>query len=108
MNSDVSALIYYFKILNKLTPLHPNKFFLSFISLILHLVLIQPPSTDRLRRHAARDLSAFPYRRTDVWNRLPTSIKAADSLKSFKSLIKRFDLTYFLKAVLVEYAVLNN
>ena len=47
------GLTYYFKIFDNLTPLDPNKFSIIYQSNPIHLVLNQPPSTDRLRLQPA-------------------------------------------------------
>jgi len=51
--------------------------------------------------HASSKLSLFFfYRSVDAWNHLPSNIKLITSLNSFKSAIKLFDLSAFLKCLL--------
>ena len=88
-------LINYYKILNGLSPLHPNDYFLIY-SPITSTRSTTPSLLKPLR--ASSNLSSFfSYRSVDAWNYLPPDVKLLTSFLAFKSAIKLVDLSAFLK-----------
>lgn len=88
-------LIMYYKILNNLTPIDPNKYFEIYHSL---------PSSRSAATYLTKPakacnklLSSFFYRNVSVWNKLPQHIVLSQSLSSFKTAIASYDLLPFLK-----------
>ena len=87
-------LIYYYKILNNLTPHSPSDFF------TYHL----PPPSNRKNspilvkpaKGSHTFLSSFCYRQIDCWNNLPEHLKNCNSLPSFKSNLKKLDINSYL------------
>jgi ribonuclease P/MRP protein subunit RPP40 len=88
-------LIMYYKIINNLTPLCCEQYF-HFYS---------PPASSRTASSilllkpisgSAKYFSSFFNRSIDCWNSLNPSIRSADSLFKFKTLLSSVDLTKFL------------
>ena len=87
-------LVMYFKILNNLTPLPSHEYFNFFYppsSSRTLLPLLQKPA-----KGSVKYFSSFFNRSIDCWNSLGTSVRSADSLSKFKSLLYRTDLSKFL------------
>ena len=90
----IADLVYYYKVLNGLTPHCPGDFFL------FH----NPPSSTRQHdmllirpRKGNKSLfSLLQYRSVDAWNNLPQHIKAASSVQRFKYYMTSLDLQSFL------------
>ena len=88
-------LVYYYKILNNLTPIDHTT----------HFMIYHPPSSSRSSsfylhrpvKGTERTLSSFFYRNTNVWNDLPPDVKSASSVAAFKLKIKACDFTQHLK-----------
>jgi hypothetical protein len=88
-------LIYYYKVLNNLTPFDPSEVFSVYTpsswsrSDMSHS---QKPikGTNRL-------LSTFFFRSIDAWNALPAALRSSASLPVFKRHLKQFDLSAYLK-----------
>jgi hypothetical protein len=90
-----SDLINYYKILNGMSPLNPNDYFLIY-SPITSTRSTTPSLLKPLR--ASCNLSAFfSYRSVDAWNYLSSDLKLLTSFPAFKSAIKLVDLSAFLK-----------
>ena len=87
-------LIFYYKIINNLTPLSPSLFQFYYPPLSSRTVL---PIIQKPRRASQKLSSTFGYRAIDAWNSLPTSVRTIDALNKFKSALKSIDLTKFLK-----------
>lgn len=87
-------LIYYYKILNNLTPHDPTTVF-SFHTPSTPLrnttVLIQKPT-----KGSKSFFSSFSNRSVDCWNSLPSETRLLRTLGSFKSAIVKLDLSSFL------------
>lgn len=88
-------LIYYYKILNHLTPLNPNKVFMIYQS--NPITRSEPFYLQKPTKSTERIISSFFYRNIAAWNKLPVDIKTLDSVCRFKSVIKTLDFTDFLK-----------
>lgn len=88
-------LIYYHKILNKLTPLDPDKVFMIYHS--------NPSSrSDSVLLHrpvkaTEHILATFFYRNTAAYNSLPIEIKQLGSVSSFKLALRTIDFSKYLK-----------
>ena len=91
-------LINYYKIIKGMSPLNPEEYFLIY----------RPPSSSRSVmlylqhpiKSSSKLLTSFFYINIKAWNSLPCELKSLSSLTSFKSAIKKVDLTGFLKLVL--------
>lgn len=87
-------LIYYFKIFNNLTPHDPSDFFLIY----------HPPSSSRSAssylqkpvKGSKKFHSFLAYRSITAWNFLPTNLKQATSVASFKNGLRQINLNKFL------------
>ena len=87
-------LIYYYKILNNLTPLKWDLYFKLYIppqSSRTPLPLLQKPT-----KGSAKFFSSFFNRSIDCWNCLSPATRTTDSLPKFKSLLSNTDLSRFL------------
>src|SRR5664279_2758258 len=87
-------LIYYYKILNNLTPLKWDLYFKLYIppqSSRTPLPLLQNPL-----RGSAKFFSSFFNRSIGCWNCLSPATRTTDSLPKFKSLLSNTDLSRFL------------
>jgi hypothetical protein len=88
-------LIYYYKVLNNLTPFDPNAVFSVYTpspwSRSAMPYLLKPTKATN------RVLSTFFFRSIDAWNALPAALQSSSSLPVFKRLLKQFDLSTFLK-----------
>jgi hypothetical protein len=91
-------LIYYFKILNRLTAFNPNDVFLIYtpsVSSRSNTPYLQKPI-----KTTNKHLNDLFYRQVDVWNALPNSIRLASSLPVFKYELNKFDFSNFMKGKL--------
>jgi hypothetical protein len=91
-------LIYYFKILNRLTAFNPNDVFLIYtpsVSSRSNTPYLQKPI-----KTTNKHLNHLFYRQVDVWNALPNSIRLASSLPVFKYELNKFDFSNFMKGKL--------
>jgi hypothetical protein len=88
-------LIYYYKVLNNLTPLDPYAVFSVYTpspwSRSAMPYLLKPTKATN------RVLSTFFFRSIDAWNALPAALRSSSSLPVFKRHLKQFDLSTFLK-----------
>jgi hypothetical protein len=88
-------LIMYYKIINNLTPLSCEQYFQFYTppasSRTASLTLLLKPI-----RGSAKYFSSFFNRSIDCWNSLNPSLRSADSLFKFKTLLSSVDLTKFL------------
>ena len=88
-------LLIYHNILHSLTPLHAKDYFLIYY----------PPSSSRSVmpylqqpiKATSKLSSSFFYRNIHAWNSLPCALRSVSSKTSFKTLLKKVDLTKFLK-----------
>lgn len=88
-------LVYYYKVLNRLTPFNPSEVF----------NIYSPPSSSRSELpyllkpvHVTNQLlSSLFHRNIDAWNALPAALRSLSSLPAFKRRLKQVDLTSFLK-----------
>jgi len=85
----------YHKILNGLSPLIATDYFLIYNPIAS--TRSDMPSLHKPLHASSKLSSSFFYRSVNVWNHLPSNIKLLTSLNSFKSAIKLFDLSLFLK-----------
>ena len=88
-------LIFYYKVLNNLTPFDPNSVFTVYTpptSLRANLPFLQRPFNC-----SSRVLSTVFYRSIPAWNALSIYLRLSTSILSFKSNLKNVDLTMFLK-----------
>jgi hypothetical protein len=87
-------LTYYYKVLHNLTPLTPNDVFAIYTptesSRSRSPYLRKPPKASNVL------LSSFFCRNVAAWNSLPSSLRHAPSVLSFKHLLKLIDMTSFL------------
>jgi hypothetical protein len=87
-------LIQYYKILNNLSPLKPENYFSFYFpresSRTTEPKLIRPALGNN------RLFSSFFFRSIDAWNCLPTDLRHASSVDSFKNYLLKFDLSKFL------------
>jgi hypothetical protein len=88
-------LIYYYKVMNHLTPFNPNNVLIVYSpdarSRSSHPYLQKPAkATNRL-------LSMFFFRSVDAWNALPPALRSSPTLPAFKRGLKQFDLSAYLK-----------
>ena len=88
-------LIYYYKILNNMTAIDPNKHFMIYNSLASSRSA--PFSLHRPVHGSEKTLSSFFYRNTVIWNSLPLELKSVNSVPAFKAKLKTVDLTSFMK-----------
>ena len=88
-------LIYYYKILNNMTPIDPRKHFMIYNS--LPSSRSAPSYLHRPVKGSEKTLSSFFYRNTIIWNSLPVELKSLSSVTTFKSKLKSIDLSSFLK-----------
>ena len=88
-------LIYYYKVLNNLSPLEPSNLF-SFSNPIESTRSVLPYLL-KPRKASNKLLSAFSCRQIDCWNFIPPSIRNITSLPSFKSALKKMDFTAHLR-----------
>jgi hypothetical protein len=88
-------LIFYYKVFNNLTPFDPQILFYEYhppMSLRFNSPFIQKPA------HMSNiALNTLFYRCIDAWNFLPADIRQAQSLSTFKRLIRSIDLSRFLR-----------
>ena len=90
----MADLVYYYKVLNGLTPYCPDEFFL------FH----EPPSSARQydtpeirpRKGNKCLFSLLQYRSVDAWNSLPQYVNAASSPQRFKHNVSTLDLQSFI------------
>ena len=88
-------LINYYKILNGFSPIQPDD----------HFLIYHPPSSSRSAmpylqqptRASSKLASSFFFRNIHVWNSLHCDLRAAPSVSSFKSALKKTNLKSFLK-----------
>jgi hypothetical protein len=88
-------LVYYYKVLNNLTPFDPSEVFSVYTPSSWsrsEMPYLRKPikATDRL-------LSTFFFRSIDAWNALPAALRSSSSLAVFKRHLKQFDLSTYLK-----------
>jgi hypothetical protein len=88
-------LIYYYKVLNNLTPFDPSEVFSVYTPFSWsrsEMPYLQKPiqATNRL-------LFTFFFRSIDAWNALPAALRFSSSLPVFKEHLKQFDLFTYLK-----------
>jgi hypothetical protein len=88
-------LIYYYEVLNNLTPFDPSEIFSVYTPSSWsrsEMPYLQKPikATNRL-------LSTFFFRSIDAWNALPAALRSSSSLPAFKRHLKQFDLSTYLK-----------
>src|SRR5664279_4748242 len=88
-------LINYYKILNGLSSLKPNSYFLIYTPITSTRSITS--SLQKPLRASSKLSSSFFYRSVDAWNQLPSGIKSLSSLQSFKSALKKVNLSSFLK-----------
>jgi hypothetical protein len=87
-------LILYYKIINNLTPLpyaHYFQFYYPSVSSRTTFPLLLKPASG-----SVKFFSSFFNRSIDCWNSLHPSIRFADSLSKFKTLLSSVDLSMFL------------
>ena len=88
-------LVYYYKILNNMTPIDPNKHFMVYNSLLSSRSA--PSCLHRPVHGTEKTLSSFFYRNTAIWNSLPHDVKSVTSVATFKTKLKAIDLIPFMK-----------
>ena len=88
-------LVYYYKILNNMTPIDPSKHFIIYNS--LPSSRSAPSLLHRPVHGSEKTLSSFFYRNTAAWNSLPLDVKSVSSVSTFKIKLKTVDLTAFMK-----------
>jgi hypothetical protein len=88
-------LINYFKVLNNVSPITPCDHFL--IHQPLPSSRSSMPYLQKPLRSNSKLSSSFFYRQVDAWNYLPCALKSSSSLTSFKSALKKVNLSLFLK-----------
>ena len=88
-------LINYFKVLNNISPISPSDHFL--VHQPLPSSRSSMPYLQKPLRSNSKLSSSFFYRQVDAWNYLPIALKTSSSLTSFKSAIKKVNLSSFLK-----------
>ena len=88
-------LINYYKILNGLSPLNPNDYFLMYSPITSTRSIL--PSLLKPLRTSSNLLAFFSYRSVDAWNYLSSDVKLLTYFPAFKSAIKIVDLSAFLK-----------
>jgi hypothetical protein len=92
-------LIYYYKIMNHLTPFDPHDVFIIYTPEARsrsNTSYLQKPikATNRL-------LSILFYRCVDAWNALPSALRSSSSLQAFKRGLKQCDLSAYLKGSVI-------
>src|SRR5664279_3813613 len=87
-------LIYYYKVINNLSPLDSNNIF-SFSNQIAS-TRSQLPHLLKPLKASNKLLSTFSCRQIDCWNFLPPITRNLTSVMSFKSALKNIDLSSFL------------
>ena len=93
-------LVYYYKVLNHLTPFTPSEVF----------NIYSPPACSRSElpyllkpTHATnRLMSSLFYRSIDAWNALPVALRSSSSLSTFKHNLMHIDLTKFLRGSAID------
>jgi ribonuclease P/MRP protein subunit RPP40 len=88
-------LIYYFKVLNHLTPFDPKDIFTIYMpaaSLRSNSPYLQKPT-----KASNKLLHTLFYRNVDAWNALPVALRSVSSLFMFKSGLRNVDLSRYLK-----------
>jgi hypothetical protein len=88
-------LIYYFKILNHLTPFNPSEVFTIYTPAARSRTIM--PYLQKPIHASNRQLSTFFLRNVNAWNALPASLRSCSSLPTFKLRLKQLDLSAFLK-----------
>ena len=89
-------LIQYYKILNNLTPLNPADYF----KLHFPLASVRDPSPIIVKPSGFTDhvlSGCFFYRHTDCLNTMPSHVRNATSLASFKAALRTIDYSAFLR-----------
>jgi hypothetical protein len=88
-------LIYYYKVLNNLTPFDPSEVFSVYTP--SSWSRSEMPYMQKPIKAMNRVLSTFCFRSTYAWNALPAALRSSSSLTVFKQHLKQFDLSTFLK-----------
>jgi hypothetical protein len=88
-------LIYYYIVLNNLTPFGPSEIFSVYTP--TSWSRSEMPNLQKPIKATNRVLSTFFFRSTDAWNALPAALRSSHSLLVFKRHLKQFDLSTFLK-----------
>jgi hypothetical protein len=88
-------LVYYFKVLNNLTPFCPEDAFIIYTP--AERSRSESPYLLKPAKASNRHLSLLFFRCVEAWDALPGILKSSPSLPAFKRGLKQVDLSKFLK-----------
>ena len=92
-------LIYYYKVLNHLTPFNPDEVFTTYLPAARSRS--ETPYLQKPIKATNRLLSTSFHRNIDAWNALPAALRSSPSLPAFKRGLKQFDLCNHLKGSVI-------
>jgi hypothetical protein len=85
--------IYYFKVLNNLTPICPENAFIIYTP--AERSRSESPYLQKPAKASNRHLSSLFFRGVEAWNALPGVLRSPPSLPAFKRGLKHIDLFEF-------------
>jgi hypothetical protein len=88
-------LIFYFKVLNHLTPFDPKDIFTIYTPAASKRS--NSPYLQKPTKASTKLLHTLFYRNVDAWNALPVALRSVSSLSMFKSGLRNVDPSRYLK-----------